>query len=296
MSSVTVRVRSEADATEASRISRELALQAGLGTLDAVQLATAVSEIATNQLRHAGGGEITIDLDETGVVVEARDSGPGIDDIEHALRDGYSTINSLGLGLPGARRLTDEFELTSTPGSGTTVRMAKRAGTAPAERLAEWACAGEHAAMRAVCRPVPNGLMLAIAGERAAAWLEHHPAAPPAHLLDHAGSDPAVVAQISGLDGHLSWLRSGPSDGALLRRRRSAVAVVATPSLRRAKTLGARRGDMLVLVASGPMPDQITPAPPAAMAEQVMRDLPAPNVVVVARLERGVFERRARPR
>ena len=88
-----------------------------------------ISEITRNILAHAGNGELVIEpLYENhrfGLVVEARDSGPGIRDIESVLGDGYTSRGGLGLGLPGARRLMDEFEIISTVGSGTTVRMTK---------------------------------------------------------------------------------------------------------------------------------------------------------------------------
>jgi anti-sigma regulatory factor (Ser/Thr protein kinase) len=91
-------------------------------------IATAVSEIARNIVRFAGRGEVVIELLEQprpGVRVVARDAGPGIADIERALTDGYSTYRGLGLGLPGARRLMDEFSVVSEVNRGTTVTMTK---------------------------------------------------------------------------------------------------------------------------------------------------------------------------
>jgi serine/threonine-protein kinase RsbT len=91
-------------------------------------LATAVSEVARNIVRFADYGEIVIELLEDprrGVQVVARDTGPGIPDVEQALTDGYSSYQGLGLGLPGARRLMDDFAVVSEPGRGTTVTMIK---------------------------------------------------------------------------------------------------------------------------------------------------------------------------
>jgi serine/threonine-protein kinase RsbT len=92
-------------------------------------IATAISEIARNIVKFAHRGEIVIRLIEEsgrcGVTVIARDAGPGIADVPDAMRDGYSTYRGLGLGLPGARRLMDEFDVVSEVGKGTTVRMAK---------------------------------------------------------------------------------------------------------------------------------------------------------------------------
>jgi serine/threonine-protein kinase RsbT len=90
-------------------------------------LATAVTEVARNVLVHAGGGEIRLDAlfegGRMGVRAIARDTGPGIGDLDAAMRDGFSTGTGLGAGLPGARRLVDEFALTSTVGVGTTVTL-----------------------------------------------------------------------------------------------------------------------------------------------------------------------------
>ena len=87
-----------------------------------------MSEVARNIVRFAGNGELLLELVEdhrTGVRATARDTGPGIIDIEEAMRDGYSTYHGLGLGLPGARRLMDEFAVESETGRGTTVTMTK---------------------------------------------------------------------------------------------------------------------------------------------------------------------------
>jgi serine/threonine-protein kinase RsbT len=92
-------------------------------------IATAISELARNILKYASEGEILVEMvlrgSRSGVVVVARDEGPGIRDVGLAMQDGFSTTASLGLGLPGTRRLMDEFEIVSTPGSGTVVTAIK---------------------------------------------------------------------------------------------------------------------------------------------------------------------------
>jgi serine/threonine-protein kinase RsbT len=123
-----ISVRGDGDAAEATRLAREAALAAGLSSTRSVEVATAVSEVAANQVRHAGGGEILVRGVPGGVEIEARDEGPGIPDVAKALQHGWSSVGSLGVGLPGAQRLMDEFELTSDAGRGTFVRMAKRLG------------------------------------------------------------------------------------------------------------------------------------------------------------------------
>ena len=116
----------EADVVHAAATARRLALDAGLSSLDAVQVATAVSEVARNAVLYGGGGDAELATLADGLRVVVADGGPGIADTELALRDGWSSAGSLGLGLPGARRLMDEFALDSAPGRGTIVTMAKR--------------------------------------------------------------------------------------------------------------------------------------------------------------------------
>lgn len=99
--------------------------------LKKTRFVTAVSEIARNTLIHGGGGTAQFFIDSAGgatvVMGTFRDSGPGIEDVERALTDGYSTGNGLGLGLGGAKRLVDFFELDTAPGSGVFVRIGSRA-------------------------------------------------------------------------------------------------------------------------------------------------------------------------
>jgi serine/threonine-protein kinase RsbT len=125
----TVVIQHDADVLTARRTIRQLALRLGFTDSDAVLLATAVSEIARNILTYAKRGQMTFEVAEQGkrraVVTVARDDGPGISDIERAMQDGYSTGGGLGLGLPGARRIMDDFTIESKPGSGTTIVMTK---------------------------------------------------------------------------------------------------------------------------------------------------------------------------
>jgi serine/threonine-protein kinase RsbT len=126
---VRIGVDTESDVAIARQSARAFASRQGLSQVAVEALATAVSELARNIIVHAWSGEIVLLPAQkgnlTGIEVVARDEGPGIADIEQALRDGYSTSRGLGLGLSGARRLADEFELESIVGQGTTVRLKK---------------------------------------------------------------------------------------------------------------------------------------------------------------------------
>ncbi len=125
---VRIRIHADADIVLARQGARELAARLSFSRTDLTVIATAVSEIARNIVRFADGGEVVVELLEEprrGVRVVARDTGPGIPDVEAALVDGYSTYTGLGLGLPGARRLMDEFAVVSEVGRGTTVTMTK---------------------------------------------------------------------------------------------------------------------------------------------------------------------------
>lgn len=125
---VRIRIQADGDIVLARQGARELASRLGFSGTELTVIATAVSEVARNIVRFADDGEIVVELLEEprrGVRVVARDTGPGISDIEQALADGYSTYHGLGLGLPGARRLMDDFALVSEVGRGTTVTMTK---------------------------------------------------------------------------------------------------------------------------------------------------------------------------
>jgi serine/threonine-protein kinase RsbT len=108
---------------------RTRAVAAGLGLVDQTKIVTAASELARNTLDYGGGGTARIELIESGsrrgVRLTFEDSGPGIPDLELALKDGYTTGGGLGLGLSGARRLSNEFTIESKPGEGTRVTIAR---------------------------------------------------------------------------------------------------------------------------------------------------------------------------
>ncbi len=108
---------------------RTAATAIGFDDVICQMIATAVSELANNIVKYAGSGEILIDqiktASRTGIEVIARDKGPGIEDTQKAMADHYSSGNTLGLGLPGVKRMMDEFELTSAPSKGTTVTFRK---------------------------------------------------------------------------------------------------------------------------------------------------------------------------
>ncbi|HET7399991.1 MAG TPA: sigma-70 family RNA polymerase sigma factor [Intrasporangium sp.] len=125
---VHIPISSDADIVAARQAARELAARLQFGSTDLTVLATAVSEVARNIVRFAGRGEVLVELIDgprRGVQITARDAGPGIPDVQEALRDGFSTYGGLGIGLPGSRRLMDEFAIVSEPGRGTTVTMTK---------------------------------------------------------------------------------------------------------------------------------------------------------------------------
>jgi RNA polymerase sigma factor (sigma-70 family) len=126
---IRIPIQSDADVVTARRQGRELAAQAGFSATELTIIATAISEIARNIVMFAERGEVLISLvgenSRQGVTVVARDAGPGISDLKQAVRDGYSGYGGMGLGLPGSRRLMDEFEITSEVDKGTTVTMTK---------------------------------------------------------------------------------------------------------------------------------------------------------------------------
>jgi serine/threonine-protein kinase RsbT len=123
-----IMIRTDADIVSARKAAREAAIAVGFGSMELTVIATAVSEVARNIVRFAGVGEVLIEplkRPAPGLRITARDSGPGIADVEQALSDGFSTYAGLGLGLPGARRLMDDFEISSEVGKGTTVILTK---------------------------------------------------------------------------------------------------------------------------------------------------------------------------
>ena len=122
-------IESEKDIVVARTAARNLAGDLGFSVMNKTRIATAVSELARNVLVHGGGGymemEAVSNSPKTGVRCVFVDHGPGIGDIQQALSDGFSTGNSLGQGLPGAKRLVDDLQITSELGQGTRVEMVK---------------------------------------------------------------------------------------------------------------------------------------------------------------------------
>jgi serine/threonine-protein kinase RsbT len=125
-----IAIESDSDVVTARQRARALAAELELTSTDQTLLATAISEVARNITTYATRGEVRLSIvrdngGREGIRVVARDEGPGIDNIELALQDGYTSGGGLGLGLPGARRLVDEFEIESAPSEGTTVTLVK---------------------------------------------------------------------------------------------------------------------------------------------------------------------------
>jgi serine/threonine-protein kinase RsbT len=123
-----VPIRTEADVVNARQSGRELAAAIGFNTIDQALIATAISELARNILKYAGNGEVhvrhQVALGRHGIEVVAADEGPGIANLADAMVDGFSTSGGLGLGMPGAKRLMDEFHV-QTGATGTTITARK---------------------------------------------------------------------------------------------------------------------------------------------------------------------------
>jgi serine/threonine-protein kinase RsbT len=123
-------IRTGDDVVRVRQQVRVVAAKNGLSLVDQTKVVTAASELARNALVHGGGGLARVDvvtsaLGRNGIRIGFTDEGPGIADVDLALTDGWSSGDGLGLGLSGARRLVDEFELTSKPGSGTSIVVVK---------------------------------------------------------------------------------------------------------------------------------------------------------------------------
>jgi serine/threonine-protein kinase RsbT len=120
---------SDADVVRVRQAVRALAVAAALSLVDQTKLVTAASELARNTLVYGGGGEVSVELvradGRRGVRASFSDRGPGIPDVRLALTDGWTSGSGLGLGLSGAKRLVDDFELVTGPGEGTTVHVVK---------------------------------------------------------------------------------------------------------------------------------------------------------------------------
>jgi len=124
-----IAIDSADDIVTARQAGRQLATKLKFSLTDVTMIATAISEVARNISKYAGRGEIRLGVTERhgrdALIVQAVDDGPGIADTEQALEDGFSTSSGLGLGLPGSRRLMDDFDVQSELGAGTTVTMWK---------------------------------------------------------------------------------------------------------------------------------------------------------------------------
>jgi|ERR1700761_7875448 serine/threonine-protein kinase RsbT len=129
MSTVEVGLRSDQEIVKLRQIVRDEAIAQGLSLVDQTKFVTAASELARNTLLYGGGGDATLQVlmngSRKGLKLTFVDQGQGIPDIERALQDGFTSGSGLGLGLGGARRLCDEFDIQSQPGKGTTVSITK---------------------------------------------------------------------------------------------------------------------------------------------------------------------------
>jgi len=128
LSSENLTIKAEIDVVAVRRRVRELAIKLGFTLVDQTKIVTAASELARNTMIHGGGGSMqaeTLNGPRTGLRLIFKDNGPGIPDIELALRDGFTTGSGLGLGLGGTRRLVSEFEISSRVGAGTTVTITR---------------------------------------------------------------------------------------------------------------------------------------------------------------------------
>jgi len=129
LSSGTQPVRIEQDVVLARQTTRKLAQDCGMRLIDLTKLVTAVSELARNTMVYGGGGDMDWQVVEeggrTGLRVIFRDEGPGIPDLKLAMTDGWTSGNGLGLGLTGAKRLVEDFELDTAPGAGTRITIAR---------------------------------------------------------------------------------------------------------------------------------------------------------------------------
>lgn len=127
--SETLAVRQDSDVIQLTGHVRQQAVSIGMGTLDQTKMSTASSELARNMLIHGGGGTVQVEqVSENlkkGIRLVFADNGPGIADVEQAMQSGYSTGAGMGLGLPGAKQLADEFVLNSVVGEGTTITIVK---------------------------------------------------------------------------------------------------------------------------------------------------------------------------
>lgn len=124
-----VKILNEWDIVAVRQLGRNVAKELGFGTVDQARITTAISELARNIFLYAGEGEVCIDKfyekGKAGVKITAKDQGPGIADIRRVMEDGYTTSGGLGAGLPGVKRLMDEFDIHSKVGEGTEITSVK---------------------------------------------------------------------------------------------------------------------------------------------------------------------------
>lgn len=124
-----IQIKQSDDVVRVRQLTRTFAVEIGLSLVDQTKIITASSELARNTLDYGGGGEVTVELLDVGIRRGVRltfeDKGPGIPDIEQALKDGFTSGKGMGLGLGGAKRLCNEFTIDSKPGEGTKVSIAR---------------------------------------------------------------------------------------------------------------------------------------------------------------------------
>ncbi|KAB7704810.1 ATP-binding protein [Bacillus aerolatus] len=124
-----VKIINEWDIVAARQLGRNVAKDLGFGTVDQARITTAISELARNIYLYAGQGQVCIEKTEavgkTGLIIISEDQGPGINDLRKVMEDGFSTSGGLGAGLPGVKRLVDEFTIESNPGEGTLIKAIK---------------------------------------------------------------------------------------------------------------------------------------------------------------------------
>ena len=124
-----VKIINEWDIVAARQLGRNVAKELGFGTIDQARITTAISELARNIYLYAGQGIVSIEKlninGKSGLKIIAEDQGPGIEDIRRVMEDGYTTSGGLGAGLPGVKRLMDDFDIESIPGEGTKIVATK---------------------------------------------------------------------------------------------------------------------------------------------------------------------------
>ncbi|GGD04972.1 serine/threonine-protein kinase RsbT [Thalassobacillus devorans] len=124
-----VNIKKEWDIVGARQLGRDIAKKIGFGTVDQARIATAISELARNIYLYAGSGKVCFeaidDMNHKGLSIIAIDEGPGIEELSQVMEDGFSTSGGLGAGLPGVKRLMDEFDIVSEQGKGTEIKVVK---------------------------------------------------------------------------------------------------------------------------------------------------------------------------